>query len=333
MGSIRKPKRLIMIGSDGKEYPWLAKGGEDLRLDQRIEQMFTIMNTMIEKNQYCIRNRVSLATYQVVPMSTSLGLIEWVDNTKPLKSCMESSPSFKKNFPDSQAVFMEFVNKHGKNGYETFLQTASSKHVTENIQSLWIRNRESYLRHFFIRLTVSPEAFFQVRTEFANSLAALNICQYLLGIGDRHLDNFLVDLKTGRIIGIDFGHAFGSATELLPVPELVPFRLTNQIEKFLLPLGVQSLIVHPMTNVLSAVQDDKERLLNALNIFVNEPLIEWRKFAEKQIKRNQAKSGGSSMGGSSSGESTGVVPPWYPQQKLEVAKRKLEGENPCVYYG
>ena len=31
MESLTRPKRLIMRGSDGKEYWWLVKGGEDLR--------------------------------------------------------------------------------------------------------------------------------------------------------------------------------------------------------------------------------------------------------------------------------------------------------------
>jgi len=36
----------------------------------------------------------------------------------------------------------------------------------------------------------------------------------VLGIGDRHLSNFMVDLSTGGIVGIDFGHAFGTATQV-----------------------------------------------------------------------------------------------------------------------
>ena len=39
MSSIRKPKRLIIRGDDEKDHTFLAKGGEDLRLDQRIEQV------------------------------------------------------------------------------------------------------------------------------------------------------------------------------------------------------------------------------------------------------------------------------------------------------
>lgn len=39
MSSIRKPKRLIIRGDDEKDHMFLVKGGEDLRLDQRIEQV------------------------------------------------------------------------------------------------------------------------------------------------------------------------------------------------------------------------------------------------------------------------------------------------------
>ena len=39
--SMRLPKRIIIHGDDGKDYKFLVKGGEDLRLDQRVEQVQT----------------------------------------------------------------------------------------------------------------------------------------------------------------------------------------------------------------------------------------------------------------------------------------------------
>jgi hypothetical protein len=42
----------------------------------------------------------------------------------------------------------------------------------------------------------------------------MSTCQYILGIGDRHLSNSMIDLNTGQMVGIDFGHAFGSATQV-----------------------------------------------------------------------------------------------------------------------
>jgi len=69
-------------------------------------------------------------------------------------------------------------------------------------------------RQAFESISTSPEAYHVLRCTAAVSHALLCICHYLLGIGDRHLSNFMVNLNTGQMIGIDFGHAFGSATQV-----------------------------------------------------------------------------------------------------------------------
>jgi len=61
-------------------------------------------------------------------------------------------------------------------------------------------------------MSVSPEGFYTLRECCVSSHAVLSVCQYLLGIGDRHLSNFLLSTQTGAMVGIDFGHAFGTAT-------------------------------------------------------------------------------------------------------------------------
>lgn len=58
----------------------------------------------------------------------------------------------------------------------------------------------------------SLESYYMLREHCITSHAVLCVCQYLLGIGDRHLSNFMVDKQSGAIVGIDFGHAFGTAT-------------------------------------------------------------------------------------------------------------------------
>lgn len=93
------------------------------------------------------------------------------------------------------------------------------------------------LRRAILDLSSGPEAFLVLRSHFARSLATFSISSYIIGIGDRHLDNFLLNLRNGSLVGIDFGHAFGTAVQMLPVPELMPFRLTRQMVNFMLPLA------------------------------------------------------------------------------------------------
>lgn len=52
---------------------------------------------------------------------------------------------------------------------------------------------------------------------------------YLLGLGDRHLDNILLDARSGSVVHIDFNIVFERGRKLR-VPELVSFRLTPLIE-------------------------------------------------------------------------------------------------------
>ena len=60
----------------------------------------------------------------------------------------------------------------------------------------------------------------------------------ILGIGDRHLSNILVDLKTAEFVHIDFGIAFDKG-KILPTPELIPFRLTRDVIDGFGPLGIE----------------------------------------------------------------------------------------------
>lgn len=51
---------------------------------------------------------------------------------------------------------------------------------------------------------------------------------YIIGLGDRHSHNILLDRKTAEVVHIDLGVAFEQG-RFLNTPELVPFRLTTNI--------------------------------------------------------------------------------------------------------
>ncbi|KAL4240201.1 hypothetical protein ACF0H5_000995 [Mactra antiquata] len=331
MSSIRKPKKLVIRGNDEREYPFLVKGGEDLRQDQRIEQLFYRMNQTFYQNSTCRSLKLKLKTYQVIPMTPRVGLIEWVSNTIPLKDFILDSLTDpeKKTYNGKQGpnvAHVTWIKKVCKdkdvwaqkyhNVYSKYSKTETIRQFAETESKVpW-----DLFRRSFQHLSTSPEAFHVLRCRSMQSHAVICICQYILGIGDRHQSNFMVNLKTGEMVGIDFGHAFGSATQFLPVPELVPFRLTRQFCNLMLPLQVDGLLKNTMIHVLRALKYDADLLLNTMDIFVKEPSLDWKQNAERQVQSMRD----DDIELYSQEEE---LQQWYPKQKIHYVKRKLQGEN------
>lgn len=59
----------------------MVKGGEDVRIDERIQQLFVVMAGLAAQHPGCAARRLqhALATYDVVPASPRLGLLGFVE--------------------------------------------------------------------------------------------------------------------------------------------------------------------------------------------------------------------------------------------------------------
>jgi hypothetical protein len=77
-----------------------------------------------------------------------------------------------------------------------------------------------------------------MRRRYTSTLALSSIASYLLGIGDRHLNNVLIVQGSGQIVHIDSAVCFDQGASLR-VPEVVPFRLTQLLVTALGPMGAQ----------------------------------------------------------------------------------------------
>lgn len=64
--------------------------------------------------------------------------------------------------------------------------------------------------------------------------------------------------------------------QFLPFPELIPFRLTPQITNLLLPHSECGQLRSCMTHVLRALRNSPDLLLCTMDIFVKEPLLDWK---------------------------------------------------------
>lgn len=58
---------------------------------------------------------------------------------------------------------------------------------------------------FFDTSFLQPTVWYERRRAYMHSVATTSMCGYILGLGDRHVQNILIDKSTAEVVHIDFG--------------------------------------------------------------------------------------------------------------------------------
>ena len=109
---------------------------------------------------------------------------------------------------------------------------------------------------------------------------------FMIGLGDRHLENILLNTKTGECVHVDFDCLFDKA-KTFKVPEQVCFRLTSNVIDGFGVSGVEGVFKKSCEIVLKVLRDNRNVLKNTLATFVNDPLIEYDSHAVSKIQQSQ----------------------------------------------
>ena len=104
---------------------------------------------------------------------------------------------------------------------------ALEKTLGEDLKTvLWVKSQNS-------------EVWLERRTNYTRSLAVMSMVGYILGLGDRHPSNIMLERYTGRIVHIDFGDCFEIAMRREKFPEKIPFRLTRMLVRAMEVSGIE----------------------------------------------------------------------------------------------
>lgn len=104
----------------------------------------------------------------------------------------------------------------------------------------------------------------------------MSMVGYILGLGDRHPSNILLDRHSGKIVHIDFGDCFESAMRREKYPEKIPFRLTRMLQKAMEVSGIEGNFRTICENTMRVMRANKDSLLAILEAFVYDPLLSFR---------------------------------------------------------
>jgi FKBP12-rapamycin complex-associated protein len=273
--SKQRPKRITMIGTDGLTHKFLLKGHEDLRLDERVMQLFKLVNTLLLSNATTNKVRgFQIQRYSVTPLWETVGLIGWVDECDTMHELVHSYRT-QRGIPvelELMRLIPQIIVVDQQKSYD--MLTVMSKvevmeYVTDNTSG-------QDLRKAMWASAGNSEAWVLRRTTFTTSLATMSVVGYILGLGDRHPNNIMVQKHTGRVVHIDFGDCFEVTMTRAKFPERVPFRLTRMLRNAMEVCGVDGTFRSSAETVMGVLRVNSDSVMAMLEAFVQDPLISWR---------------------------------------------------------
>eukprot|EP00080_Pristionchus_pacificus_P015935 PDM75955.1 hypothetical protein PRIPAC_43798 [Pristionchus pacificus] len=266
--SKQRPRKMSMRGSDGKEYSFLLKGHEDPRQDERVMQFFGLINTLLLHNGDTSRRNVTIERYSITALSQKSGLIGWVPDCDTLHSLIKEYRERKKvdllmehKIMTSSTIHLDNLTIPQKiQLFEMSLRTSNGEELAD---ILWLKSPSS-------------EIWFERRTNYTRSMACMSMVGHILGLGDRHPSNVMLDRESGKIVHIDFGDCFEVAQTREKYPEKIPFRLTRMLIMAMEITGIEGNFRLTCERVFQVLRGKKDSLLAVLEAFVYDPLINWR---------------------------------------------------------
>lgn len=236
--SLVKPKKVTLLSNDGREFIFLCKPKDDLRTDSRVMDFLTLVNKLFSRSKYSKRHAdlfQNVRCYCVLALNEECGIIEWVNDTIPFRSILTSMYAAK----GIQILHRDEITKildSKSNTKEAFIERLLPKFPP--VFGSW-----------FVYQFTDPASWFQSKKSFTRSLASMSMIGAMLGLGDRHGENILLNEKTGEVMHVDFNCLFEKGLRFAK-PEKVPFRLTQNLEHALGLMGKKGILFILYANYL-----------------------------------------------------------------------------------
>ncbi|KAJ2403494.1 serine/threonine-protein kinase M1, partial [Coemansia sp. RSA 2530] len=237
-----------------------------------------------------------IRTYAVVPLNEECGLIQWVPSTAGLRQILMKqykARGVQMSVPQIKALLEKKA-------------PAPAIIFTESLLPLF----PSVFHDWFLQSFPDPPRWLESRTNFTRSAAVMSMVGYILGLGDRHCENILLDEKTGNVLHVDFNCLFEKGMTL-EKPEKVPFRLTHNMVDAMGVTGYEGAFRKTCEMTLSLLRIHRDALMSVLESFLHDPLVEWNKRVTRGNRQVSAKDG--------------VQPNEQAVRCLSIIKRKLQG--------
>ncbi|KAK4547636.1 hypothetical protein LTR36_000593 [Oleoguttula mirabilis] len=262
LSSLQRPRKIVARGSDGKQYGLLCKPKDDLRKDQRLMEFNGIINRALKRDPESSKRRLYIKTYAVTPLSEESGTLEWVEGIKPIRDILLNGYARKGIRPNYNDIRGNLNEACAAPEYGHLFNERVLSHFPP------------VLHEWFTETYTEPETWFAARLRYARTAAVMSMTGHVLGLGDRHGENILLEEGSGGVFHVDFNCLFDKGLTF-EKPELVPFRLTHNMVDAMGPYGYEGPFRKSSELTLGLLRQNKDTLMTVLETFLYDPTTDF----------------------------------------------------------
>jgi hypothetical protein len=290
-----RPKTMAIRTTDGQRIKFLVKQEKagDLRKDARIMEFNSIINRLLASSHEGRSRKLRLRTYGVTCLTEESGILEWVNDTTCIRHIISEAYSY---WPSEGNVMPMLDFKLIHQSYQDFQRQYETdlKQLTTRYRQEISAKTKPCLSRWFLETYRDAMRWYDSRVTFSRSVAVWSSVGYVVGLGDRHSENILIDINNGECVHVDFDCLFDKGLTL-PRPELVPFRLTPNMVEAMGLTGVEGHCRCAMEVVLTTLRENKEILMSVLEPFLRDPTVAWTRSGRAAQQRSSAAESASEM--------------------------------------
>lgn len=277
--SLQMPKQITIRGTDNKPYKLMVKR-DDTRKDAKVFEFTNMINRLLSKTAEARKRNLIVENYSVIPLAEDMGVIEFVPDVKTMKEAIKLQQKKQGLEINERAIFQKLDDAQKIVKAKNHSNSSAKEDLLELFKQICLKAKP-VLHQWYIDQFSDPAVWYLARQTFTRTSAVMSIVGYVIGLGDRHCENILFLKNNGASLHIDFDCLFDKG-ETLPTPEIVPFRLTQNMVDAMGITGVDGVFRIACEVTGRLVRESEASLMNILETLLYDPLLDWRTHEKPQ---------------------------------------------------
>ncbi|OWB72805.1 hypothetical protein B5S31_g2527 [[Candida] boidinii] len=289
-------KRLVIRAHDGSLHTFSVQypAARHCRREERIFQLFRIFNNALSSNVQARHRNIELTLPIAVPLSPHIRIM-----------------SDDERYINMLSIYEEYCRKKGQNRDEPLAYTIERLHAAYDprlpkpdllsvkteilaaIQSMFVPT--NVLKNYFINHYIKFEDFWIFRKQFTSQYASFIFMTYMLSIHSRQPQKIHINQGSGKVWTSEMlpykvasgkvkTNAFENssldvssqrAAPLICNTELVPFRLTPNIQKLIGEAGLEGILAMHILIITQCLSDPEYEIEHFLSLFIRDEIVAW----------------------------------------------------------